>query len=145
MAEFYQYVPERIVAQLGGIPLKGFADGTMITVAFDEDAVTKTAGGQGTITATVNGNRSGRVTFSLVQGSTTNDELCAIAASVRPRGAPLIVLPFILEDLNGTSFASGDSAWVVKVPDNAFSKEAGAREWMIDIAELQVNVGGAVK
>jgi len=123
----------------------GFADGTFINVEFDEDSVAKTVGAQGAVTATMNAHRGGKATFTILQGSPTNDLLSALAASSRPSNAALIVRPLFIKDLNGTTLVSAAEAWVLKVPNTEFGKEVASREWVIDIARLQMHTGGAVR
>ncbi len=145
MANFFTYDPDQIVAIWNGIPLQGFQDGTMIAVEYDEDGVTKTVGGQGAVTATINANRAGKFTFTLVQGAPVNDLLSAACAQNRAPGAALVVGPILVKDLNGTTLCSAAEAWVTKVAKTEFGKEVAAREWVLDCAKLVMNTGGAVK
>jgi hypothetical protein len=142
--QFFQYDPERVVCMFRGIPISGFMDGTMIAVEYDEDAVMKTVGGQGAVTATVNANRSGKFTFTLVQGSPTNDLLSELCAALRAPGAALLTGPILVKDLNGTTLCSAAEAWVTKIAKTEFAKEITGREWVIDCAKLVMNTGGSV-
>lgn len=141
----YQYDPMRVACTWAGIPLQGFMDSTFITVEFDEDAVVKTVGSQGTVTATVNGNRAAKATITLVQGALTNSLLTPFAASARQRGAALIVKPFLLKDLNGDTICSAPETWIMKLPNVEYSKDAVGREWVFDIAELTMFNGGLLR
>lgn len=145
MPEFFQYVPERIVSHFGSTQLRGFADGSFIKAGYNEDQTTLSSGAQGAITVTVNANRSGRVTLSFQQGSTCNDDFTKACAFYRPRGAPLDVRPFQMKDLNGTTLISGDASWIVKPADSEFAKDAGPREWIIEIADMYMVTGGSVR
>lgn len=143
--EFFQYDAARVISTWGGKPIQGFAKGTFIKVEFDEDQVTKTVGAQGAVTATVSNNRAGKATFTLVQGSPTNDVLSKASAANQAPGQALVVKPLMIKDLNGTTLCSGDAAWVKKVADTEFGDEQGNRQWVLDIAKLIMNTGGAVK
>lgn len=143
---FYQYDPERVIVTWSPVGfIQGFMDGTFIKVEFDEDGVMKTVGGQGAVTATINANRAGKFTFTLVQGSPINDLLSAVAAQNRAPGAALITGAILVKDLNGTTLCSAAEAWVTKVAASEFGKEVTAREWQIDCAKLLMNTGGSVK
>ncbi len=143
--QFFQYDPEQVICMFRGVPIQGFMDGTMIKCEYDEDAVMKTVGGQGAVTATVNANRSGKFTFTLVQGSPTNDLLSALAASNRAPGAALLTGPILVKDLNGTTLCSAAEAWITKVAASEFAKEVTGREWVLDCAKLVMLTGGAVR
>lgn len=143
--EFYPFDPEGIIFTLGEITAQGFAPGEFVKAEFDAQAVTKTVGGQGAVTATINANRSGKFTIVLVQGSPTNDEFSKIAASNQPRGSKLITKVAQLKDLNGTTLANGDIAWIQQVPPSAFGDAAANRTWVVEVANLQMLTGGAVK
>ena len=142
--EFYQYNPELVVANWFGIPIQGVAAGSFMRCEYDEDAVVKTVGGQGAVTATVNANRAGRFTFTLEQGSETNTLLAQYAASNRARGAALIAKPFLLRDLGGLTICEAAYAWILRVPPAEFGKEALGREWVLDIADLNLKLAGNI-
>lgn len=139
----YQYDPMRVVASWGEILLTGFADGSMISVEYDEDAVTKTVGSQGDGTFTVNANRGGRATFNLLQGSPVNDLLSAACASNRPRGAALVTRTFTLVDLNGTTLVTMPISVIAKVAGTEFAKDQSPRSWVIDTTEMVMHTGGS--
>lgn len=141
----FQYDPIRVTATWGGIPVQGYADGTFIMIEYDEDAVVKTVGSQGTVTATINGNRAATATLTLVQGSLTNSLFSPLVASARPRGAALVVRPFMLKDLNGETVALASEAWIQKMAPAEYGKDASNREWTIAMAELTMFNGGLLR
>lgn len=144
MADFYEYNPQRVNITWGAILFRGFADGVMVRAEYNEDGVMLTVGTKGDHTATINENRSGRFTLNLQQGSPVNGLLSLQAASNRPRGSSLIVKPFIIADLNGTTLIEAPRAWITKVPAGAFGKEHEAREWIFETGDLICHVGGNV-
>ena len=141
----FVYDPERILVAWNGVIIQGFMDGTMVSAEHEEDAVTRTVGGQGQATATINANRCGSVTFTLVQGSPVNDILSNLAASNRAPGSALIVGPLLIKDLQGTTLVSAAEAWIKKVAKTEYAKEATGREWTLDTSLLALHTGGAVK
>lgn len=138
-----EYNPSKILVSWGEVVLGGYAADDIVTIAFDEDAVTKTVGSQGEVVWTVNQNRGGSAKIQTLQGSPINAALSAACASVGDRKRGLIIKPFQVTDLNGTAFALGPKAIVKKMPDIARSKAHKPVEWMFDIAEwTKISNGG---
>jgi hypothetical protein len=50
-----------------------------------------------------------------------------------------------IKNLNGTALHRGSYAWVSKPAESEYSDDAGSREWVFHVAELETNVGGAVR
>jgi hypothetical protein len=123
-----------------GIPISDFAPDTFITVERDEDNFTKQTGASGEVVRTRNNNRGGKVTFVLMAHSIQNDLLSAVAAL--DELSALGVAPFFLKELNGTSTAAAESAWIQKTPNMERAKEAGTVSWVLDCAELEMFSGG---
>ena len=86
--------------------------------------------------------RRGTVTFKLMQTSDTNALLSALrnADLLAPNGAGVGALE--VRDLQGTTLLSAAEAWIKKMPQTAFDREIGAREWVIRCAVLEGVVGG---
>ena len=51
---------------------------------------------------------------------------------------------FAFKDLNGETLATAESAWLVGYPEITGGKDAGNREWMIDMEQLKIKVGGGL-
>ncbi len=139
------YDARDVILTWGEIELDGAGDGTFVTLTYDEDAVTKHTGAQGHVTAVVNPNDGGAVTWVASQSSTANDRLSAIAALQRRKGVGLIKKPFMLKHRNGTTLAIGPETWIKKEPEVGFGEEHSNREWAFDIAHLVMFVGGSTR
>jgi hypothetical protein len=133
------YDPAQVVCTFLGVPLSGFADGTFIKVAFDEDSYSKQVGADGEAARARNQNLGGSIALTLQQSSASNDILSANWAADR---AGLGAGPFMVKDLNGTTLAVAPVAWIKKLPDAEFGKELGSREWTFDTGRLVEVVGG---
>src|ERR1043165_8616066 len=118
-----------LIITWGAIALEGAGDGDVVTIAYNVDNVTLTAGAQGFMVANVSANNSGRITWSASEATPTNDRLSAIAALQRRKGAGLIKFPIMVKHTNGTTLAIGAEAWIVKSPDAPFGAEHQNREW----------------
>jgi hypothetical protein len=134
------YDPSQVSVVFGGIPLSGFADGTFITVMRSEDAYTKESGADGVVSRSKSSDRSGEATLTLSQTSPSNDVLSGIA--LLDENSNTGVLPFIIKDNSGRTLASSGNAWIRKVSEASFGKELENREWVFDIADLEILVGG---
>lgn len=137
------YDARDVIITWGEIELEGAAPGTVVTIAYDTEAVKKTVGAQGFVVATVMANDGGSVTWVASQASPTNDRLSAVAALQRRRGVGLIKKPILVKHVNGTTLALGPEAWIMKVPDAAFGEEHQDREWKFDVAHLNAFIGGS--
>lgn len=134
------YDPNKIVISFAGIPVQGFADGTFVTVARNEQAFTVQVGSGGEDVRSKTNNKSGTATFTLIQSSVTNDLLSALAKVDELTNAGQG--PLLIKDLSGTSLYAAEKAWIQKVSDSEYGREAGSREWVIETGNLEVFVGG---
>lgn len=136
------YDPSKIVIAFKGIRLTGFAEGSFVSIARNEDGFTLHVGSDGMPTRAKNRNKSGTVTVTLVQSAPINDQLSAFALADELTG--LATGDLIIKDLLGTTLAESAEAWIKKLPDSDFAKEVQSRAWVFECAVLNHNVGGAV-
>lgn len=138
--------PSQLTVTFLGAALHGWAEGTFLKAARNEESFFIQVGSDGEIARARNKNRSGRVTFTLQQTSTANDVLSAaqqldegrVAAGVSGKGYGALNIV----DQNGSTIISAAVAWVTKPAEAEFSKELGHREWVLECAELVMFVGG---
>lgn len=134
------YDPKQVVVVVGGVPLSGFADGTFISVERSNDTFSKVSGADGFVSRAKTNDRSGAITITLAQTSPSNDVLQGFALADELSNAG--VVPVLVRDVAGrTTFVSG-FGWVRKPPTSDFGKEINNREWMLDVADLDVFIGG---
>ena len=136
------YDPARVITNVGGAVIGGFADGEFIGVEHEADAFTKSTGADGQTTRVKQNDYSGLIRLILAQTSPSNDILTGFAILDRTRNAGIV--PVIITDLLGTSKFATAYAWVRKIPAAPNAKEVSNREWMLDCAELSMFVGGNV-
>lgn len=134
------YDPRNVLASFGSVSITGFADGTFVNIERASDAFSKVVGAGGDVVRTRNRDRSGTVTFTLLASAPENDLLAAIAAEDELAGTG--VRPIMVKELNGTTLAAAQNAWVRKVPNAEYAKEHGTREWAIDVEALDLFIGG---
>ncbi len=136
------YIPKKILVIVGGVPISGFAEDSMVKTVRDEDTFAKKVGVDGEVSRSQNHNRSGTVTITLMQTSPSNDVLSGFAALDELTGAG--VVPVLIKDLSGTSTFFSSSCWVKKPPEGAYGKEVGNREWVLDTVDIDIFNGGNI-
>jgi len=134
------YDPKQFSNILGGKVISGYADGTFIKISRNEQAFNLKVGVDGEGTRAKSNNRSGKIEFTLMQSSSSNDDLSAIAAL--DDNANLGAVPYSGRDGSGRTVASALTAWIQKIPDTEFAKEVATRTWVIETDDLSMFIGG---
>jgi hypothetical protein len=140
MASVKTFNPKAVIAVVGGVPLSGFAEGTMITAERASDAFEKYVGTQGEVSRAKLADISGTFTFTLAATSSSNDYLSTLREADELTGSGII--PVSVTDLSGTTVLVGAMGWIKKAPKVEFGKSVSSREWVLDVAEFDVLVGG---
>jgi hypothetical protein len=138
-----EYDPTEVDVLFGLAQLSGFAENTMVKVAFENKRFELVQGVDGQTSRSKNKKRSALVTVSLMQTSASNSYLSAAMAldDLAPAGAG--VVPFLIRDKNGTSLFASDEAWIEKEPDIEYAEKPGPREWQIRVVGYTNFVGGS--
>jgi len=127
------YDPSNLTLSILGSDPHGFADGEFLRAVPDEDLFTKTVGADREVARVKNAaGMSGTLVLTLLQSSTFNAVMSAAAALDQASGAG--VGPFVYKE-GGTVLAAGE-CWVKRLPDAAWGKEMGTREWIIEVAKF---------
>lgn len=135
------YDPKKVPFSWGTIVATQYGKDNLVKVAYNEDQFTYQPSATGRGARSLNGNRSGRFTVTLLATSPTNDLFMAQALADLASGAGS--QPALCKDLQGLAYAHGDSAWCVKIPDLERAKEVGEVEWVFEVDELQISQAGA--
>jgi hypothetical protein len=136
------YDPASVLMSFAGIPIRGFADGTMVNIEFNEDAFSLQMGTDGEGTRSKTNNRSAKVTISLMQSSDTNDLLSGVHTLDLNSPGGDGVGPLLIKDGQGRSLFLAEKAWIMKSPGAEYGREATAREWVFEMSELIAVYGG---
>ena len=134
------YNPKDVSLIFGGQIIEGFADGTFITVARNNDSATYQSGSQGGGTRVLSGDKSGRVTFILQQSSKSNGVISAQLAAMELSGAGITSM--LGKDSGSGDRWAGATTWVVKPADMDFANELSNRTWILETDELEMVVAG---
>lgn len=124
------------------IQITGWADGDFISIDNESDAYGDAIGTDGEVTRWDTNDNRANVTITLMQTSSANDRLSAMLRldQLAPNGAGIGA--FYFKDTQGTSFYSGENAWIVKRPEATFGREGNkARVWKLRVALLKFNDG----
>ncbi len=132
--------PKSVVVSIGGATMSGYADGTFLEITADTQQFTKVVGADGYTTRVKSNNYGGVMTLTLSQSSPSNDDLSAILALDRAANAG--VVPILVKDLSGSTIIFSATGWIRQFPDVTFGNEINNRAWSIDLAEIDILVGG---
>lgn len=134
------YDPKQVVLIVGGRQITGFAADSFINVARNSDAFTMQVGIDGEGTRSKSNDKSGTITFSLMQSAKDNEYLSSLALADELDNSGLV--PAMVKDVNGTTLNVAEQAYIQKVPDQEFNREATGREYILATDNLQIFVGG---
>lgn len=139
MAKLYN--PKEVQLNFGGHALEGFAEGTMVRIAYNSDMFTLSMGAQGKGSRAKTSDLSARITFELQQTSESNTVLSTFLQGdmASPVGIPL---PFFMKDNNGTTLGLAATAWIIKYPDAEYGNSINSRSWVLETDALELFMGG---
>lgn len=136
------YNPKRFIVAFGGVPLTGMADGTFITIEQRADQFALVVGADGEGARSASADQSATITLTLLQTSASNDYLSTMLRIDRLSNAGAAV--FSVQDLNGTTVAVANQAWIMKAANIENGKEVTSREWTFETDSMEINVGGNI-
>jgi hypothetical protein len=134
------YDPKQVTVIVGGKIMSGFADGTFVKISRNEQAFNLKVGVDGEGTRAKSNNKSGKVEITLMNSSSSNDDLSGFAAADELSNTG--VVPMLVKDASGSTICTAGTSWVQKYPDTEFTKEASTRTWVMETDLLQMFVGG---
>lgn len=134
------YDPNQVSVIVGGKIISGFADGSYINVERNEQMFNLKVGVDGEGTRAKSNNKSGKITLTLMQSSSSNDDLSAFAAADELSNSGAV--PVLVKDGSGTTLIAAATAWIQKYSNAEFGKEVLTRQWVLETDELIMLVGG---
>jgi len=132
--------PKSVVISVGGVPMSGFADGTFLEITADNQQFSKVVGADGFTTRVKSNNYGAVMTLTLSQSSPSNDVLSAFLQLDRLSNNG--VVPILIKDMSGTTVVFSATGWIQQFPDMAFGSEINNRAWAIDLADIDIFIGG---
>lgn len=134
------YDPKDYSLIVGGHIVEGFADGTFLTVARNNDTWALSMGSDGEGARAKSNDKSGTFVFTLMQTSKSNDALSAFHNQDEINNSGQV--PVLVKDNNGNTVLEATTAWVRKPADVELGKEITNREWTIETDKLFMLVAG---
>jgi hypothetical protein len=136
------YDAAQVAMVFAGIPLSGLADGTFVTIEQNSDSFALVVGADGEACRSKTNNRSGKVTFRLLQSSQANDLLSALHNVDIDSPSGDGIGPLLVKDNSGRTLVTAEKAWIMKQPSAAFARDTETREWVIETDRLAGFHGG---
>ncbi len=134
------YSPDKVQIVFAGEIVSGYSDGTFVTVARDNPSFTSGTGADGEGWRAKSNDKSGTITITLLQTSSSNDAFSALVALDESTGDG--VAPFLMKDNSGRSLYSAETAWIEKPADGGFARGGSDREWVIKTDKLNMFTAG---
>lgn len=143
MATMHVYDPKKVTLTFGAAgAISGYADGTFISVEYNEDFFTLQIGSDGQGVRSTANNLSARITLTLMQSSASNEALSAILNQDLLDNKGFFSLQ--VKDTLGSTLLSTEKAYIVKFPTVEFARESSNREWVFETHELAATVKGSL-
>lgn len=137
------YSANEITFNFSGIPIdSGRGDDEFCEIAKVEDTFSYKSGVDGEGTRSESKNTYHKVTLTLMRTSSGNALLSAIHNGdiAIPGGSG--VAPILIRDRQGTSTFVAAEAWIEKIPDNVYAKEANTVKWVFGVHAPDNFLGG---
>ena len=134
------YDPKQVSIIVGGHIVEGYADGTFIKVARNNDMFSTKVGASGEGARAKSNDKSGTFEITLMQSSRSNSILAGFAIADENNNGGQV--PVLMQDNNGDTIASCSNGWVKKMPDLEYGKELADRVWVIESDNVFLKPGG---
>ena len=121
---------------VGTRALSGFENGTAVTAERTEQSFSKKVDIDGSVTRARSNDKTGTVTFSLAQFSEDNAYLQSILNLDERTGAGVLPLKIVDKGNPNNELVVSLETWIQKPASRTFEMESGAREWVLDCADL---------
>jgi hypothetical protein len=137
------YSAAEVTCIFAGLPIdSGRGDDEFVSIKKAEDTFTVKVGVDGELTRSESKNNYHTVDITVMRTSRANALLCAIYTGdvSIPGGAG--IAPILVRDRQGLSVFSSAEAWITKLPDNAYAKEANTITWVLGVNNPINFIGG---
>jgi len=142
MPKLKVYSCNQVKCIVGVFPVEsGRSDGDFIKISPKEDRYIARQGVDGETTRSDTGACIVRVTVTVMQTSSANAYFSALYNGDIAADGGAGVVPLGITDLGGRSLFASAEAWIPKMPDQTYAKEAGTIDWDFDCI-VSVNFAG---
>lgn len=138
-----QYSFLNTILLVNGTEITGFDEGDdLIDLQRINDSITHKIGGDGEMTISISADRSGTVTFRLMQTSSSNAFLSGLVAAAENGAFVPIFVQF--KDTQGGDIGSGTQGYIARPAGMTRGNSAQSQEWVITCERLDLlHVGNA--
>jgi hypothetical protein len=137
-----------VVVILGGYKISkgrgasGYGPDVVISHKQTKPDFTKQEGADGSVTVSATNSVLTEFELTVMQStSSTNGFLTAARIAAKAAGVPL-VMPLLMQDMNGTTVFSALKCWIDGPPDQEFKSDAGPRTWHLSAMPELNALGG---
>lgn len=147
MSNLANYSPEDVFVVLsnpifGTHIISGTAEGTFVSYERSVDRSTLVVGSDLFATRVLRRNKSGTVTLTLMQASTSNDVLSMIALRDEESHDNRYLFSVTINDLSGRSVFFAPEAFIGNDPSVSYSEGSENRDWTITVTSVEKHIGG---
>jgi hypothetical protein len=132
---FQSYAPKDVVVSFNGIPITGFAEGTMITLKRSGDVIKKKVGAQGDVCLTMSADRTGEIEMTLM-GTAPANGILALALNAQELLRVPSVGVLLVSDPSGQQLAIAKNAFFIGFPDIEMADEDTSKTWRFGCENL---------
>lgn len=138
------YDPKKYLMSWGPVLFSGFADGTFINAARNNQSVNLAVGSTGDAARAISNDKSGIVTATLLQTARVNNALSALEKIDQASGDG--IFPLLIKDLGGLDIVKAANMWIQKLADMNRGREIGDGNvvWVLETDNLDILQGGAL-
>lgn len=137
------YDSNRLTITIGAVLVdKGFADGEILSIAWDTPGFEDVAGTDGEVSRSKTNDKRATLTLRLMQTAEANAALSTLYNLDLATDNGGGVGPLLVADEGGNTLYAAESCWLQKMPDASFDRTPKEREWTIRVAKLNGFEGG---
>ncbi len=140
MADLATYNPEEVSIVVAGLlSVKGFVDGTFVTITKDVMPFSSVTSADGVTARTYNSSQSYTVAITLYGGSESNDFLTKLwlLDEITQRAK----FPLFIKDNTGTDLFFSTTTWIEGLPSLTKGTTFEGRTWTFKCSQATLNIG----
>lgn len=133
------------ILSVNGVEIVGWDEGDdVIQMKRRNDAASDKVGAAGDMLVALSADKSGEITFKLLQASPSNAFLFDVAG--RQEGGNLLFVPLYIRffDTYRQDIGVGSGGYVKKLPDFVRGQNSNTSEWVVVVERLDLLAGGDV-
>lgn len=137
----FSYCPEEVnVLVAGFIPLKGFVDGTFVSITKDVIPFTSNRTADGVVSRLYNNDQTYTIEITLYNGSESNNVLTKLwqLDEITQVGK----FPLLIKDNSGSDLFFSTTTWIESPPVMNKSSTVDGRTWTLRSSQAAINFGG---